>query len=64
MVFTWGVPGREGLPPGSTTVEVLLTEEGEETLVELFHRGLPDHEFDGHLSGWIAMLERLVTLRA
>jgi uncharacterized protein YndB with AHSA1/START domain len=64
VVFTWGVPGREGLPPGSTTVEVLLSEDGAETVVQLFHHGLPDHEFQGHLSGWIAMLERLVPLCA
>lgn len=62
VVFTWGVPGRELMPPGSTTVEIVLTEEGEETLVELFHRDLPAAERPGHLEGWIRMLDRLAAL--
>ncbi len=60
VVFTWGVPGRDGLEPGSTTVEVVLTEDDGETLVELFHHDLPDHEFDSHRAGWPEKLGALV----
>jgi uncharacterized protein YndB with AHSA1/START domain len=59
VVFTWGVPGKDSLPPGSTTVEVVLTADGPETLVELFHHGLPAAERDSHLEGWTTMLGRL-----
>ena len=62
MVFTWGVPGRDSLPPGSTTVEIVLTADGPDTVVELFHHDLPAEEFDSHLEGWIAKLDRLVQL--
>jgi uncharacterized protein YndB with AHSA1/START domain len=64
VVFTWGVPGQESLPPGSTTVEVRLTADGPDTVVELLHQGLPADEFDGHLEGWTTMLGNLVQLRA
>ncbi len=62
VVFTWGVPGRDAMPPGSTTVEIVLTASGDETLVELSHRGLPDAERPGHLEGWTTMLGHLVDL--
>lgn len=64
VVFTWGVPGRDGLPPGSTTVEIVLTKDGDETLVELFHRGLPPDEFGSHRAGWTEKLGCLVTASA
>jgi uncharacterized protein YndB with AHSA1/START domain len=63
VVFTWGVAGKDSLPPGSTTVEVVLTADGPDTVVELFHHDLPAEEFDSHLKGWKAMLDRLVRLR-
>jgi uncharacterized protein YndB with AHSA1/START domain len=59
VVFTWGVVGRDTMPPGSTTVEVTLTADGPDTVVELSHRDLPPDQFDSHLEGWIAMLDRL-----
>ncbi|HVV74506.1 MAG TPA: SRPBCC domain-containing protein [Mycobacteriales bacterium] len=62
VVFTWGVPGRDLMPPGSTSVEIMLTEVGGETLVELFHRDLPAEERPGHLEGWTGMLARLAAL--
>ena len=62
VVFTWGVAGNDTLPPGSTTVEVVLTADQEETLVELFHHDLPAADFPGHLEGWTGMLARLATL--
>jgi len=64
VVFTWGVAGKDALPPGSTTVEVVLTADGPDTVVELFHHDLPAEDFDGHLSGWTAMLDRLVQVGA
>jgi uncharacterized protein YndB with AHSA1/START domain len=63
VVFTWGVAGKDSLPPGSTTVEVVLTADGPDTLVELFHHNLPAEEVDSHVEGWTAMLDRLVRLR-
>jgi uncharacterized protein YndB with AHSA1/START domain len=59
VVFTWGVAGKDSLPPGSTTVEVVLTADGPETVVELFHHDLPPEDFPGHLEGWNAMLAKL-----
>jgi uncharacterized protein YndB with AHSA1/START domain len=64
VVFTWGVVGRDALPPGSSTVEVTLTADGPDTVVQLLHHDLPAEEFDGHLEGWRSMLERLVQLCA
>jgi uncharacterized protein YndB with AHSA1/START domain len=62
VVFTWGVDGRDDLPPGSTTVEVRLTADGPETVVELFHHDLPADAFASHLEGWRAKLAALVPL--
>jgi uncharacterized protein YndB with AHSA1/START domain len=62
VVFTWGVPGKDALPPGSTTVEVVLTPDGHDTIVELSHHGLPVEERDSHLEGWTTMLGRLERL--
>jgi uncharacterized protein YndB with AHSA1/START domain len=59
VVFTWGVAGNDTFPPGSTTVEIVLTADGSDTVVELFHHDLPAEEFDSHLKGWTAMLDRL-----
>lgn len=63
LVFTWGVAGKDTLPPGSTTVEVTLTADGPDTVVKLVHHDLPTEEFDGHLEGWTTMLDRLQRLR-
>jgi uncharacterized protein YndB with AHSA1/START domain len=59
VVLTWGVAGKDSFPPGSTTVEIVLTAEGSDTIVALFHHDLPAEEFDSHLKGWTAMLGRL-----
>ena len=63
VVFTWGVPGHDTMPTGSTTVEIKLTADGPGTLVELFHRDLPAEEFDRHLEGWTQMLAKLAEVR-
>jgi len=61
VVFTWGWEAEDTLvPPGSSTVEITLTPDGEDTIVRLVHRELPSKESaDSHASGWEHYLERL-----
>jgi uncharacterized protein YndB with AHSA1/START domain len=59
VVFTWGVPGSDVLPPGSTTVEIVLTPDGDDTVVELTHRDLPPSEAPSHQAGWTGLLDVL-----
>ena len=40
------------MPAGSTTVEVVLTADGDETVVTLTHRDLPEEERPPHQEGW------------
>lgn len=59
VVFTWGVEGDADMPPGSTTVEVVLVAEGDDTVVTLTHRDLPDRFRPSHQSGWTDFLTGL-----
>ncbi len=60
VVFTWGWDGNEGLPPGSTTVEITLTPDGDGTVVHLRHYDLPTAEAAAnHAEGWKHFFERL-----
>lgn len=60
VVFTWGWEGNSGVPPGSTTVEVTLHPEGDDTLVTLVHSGLPNTDAaESHETGWRHYLDRL-----
>jgi uncharacterized protein YndB with AHSA1/START domain len=59
VVFTWGIDGNERLPPGASTVEVVLVAEGDETVVTLTHRDLPEEFRRPHRSGWREFLGRL-----
>ena len=59
VVFTWGVPGDATLPPGTTTVEVVLTAEGDDTVVTLTHRGLAGEQLQTHRAGWAQKLGAL-----
>ncbi|MGR6318233.1 SRPBCC family protein [Micromonospora soli] len=59
VVFTWGIPGNDALPPGESTVEVVLTPDGDDTMVVLTHRGLPSTLIDVHRAGWEHRLGRL-----
>jgi uncharacterized protein YndB with AHSA1/START domain len=60
VVFTWGHAGSAVLPPGASTVEIVLTEHpGPRTVVELVHRDLPDEMAPGHARGWAHFVERL-----
>jgi uncharacterized protein YndB with AHSA1/START domain len=59
VVFNWGSPGSETMPPGSTTVEITLTADGDATLLGLVHRGLPVEEVKPHIYGWTTFLGQL-----
>ncbi len=62
VVFTWGWEGSEHVPPASSTVTITLTEDGDETVVELRHDGLPGGQDDAHGRGWTYFLGRLVAV--
>lgn len=65
VVFTWGWAGNDGVPPGSSTVEITLTPDATGTLVKLTHRGLPDQNaVDQHSQGWEHFVERLAIAAA
>lgn len=65
VVWTWGWEGSAGLPPGSTTVEVTLTPDGDATVVHLRHSGLPDEDArDNHRKGWGHYTARLAVAAA
>ena len=60
LSFTWGWDGNEGLPPGSTLVEITLTPDGQETVLRLEHSELPTEEAaTRHGEGWTYYLGRL-----
>ncbi len=60
VVFTWGWEGENSpLPPGSTTVEIALTPDGDGTIVRLRHLGLPPEQREVHAQGWDHFLPRL-----
>ena len=58
FTFGWDLPGHP-IPAGSTQVEITLTPSGQDTLLRLTHRGLPDDALDAHLGGWNYYLARL-----
>jgi uncharacterized protein YndB with AHSA1/START domain len=61
VVFTWGWEAEGSpIPPGSSTVEITLTPEGETTVVRLRHYDLPEPARTPHAEGWQHYLERLV----
>ncbi|WP_433040992.1 SRPBCC family protein [Dactylosporangium sp. CS-033363] len=64
VVFSWGIPGSGDLPPGASTVEVVLTADGPATVVVLTHHGLSASHLDGHRTGWHDQLGRLQTVSA
>ena len=60
VVFTWGWEGKDSaVPPGSSTVEVTLTPDGDGTVVRLLHRGLSAEAAAEHRQGWTHYLGRL-----
>ncbi len=64
IVFTWGLEGENSpVAPGSSTVEVLLIADGDETVVRLRHMGLQAPEIRRvHALGWDHYLPRLVEI--
>lgn len=60
VVFSWGWEGDTEAPPGSSTVEVSLTPDGDETIVRLRHTDLPTKESAAkHTMGWNHYMSRL-----
>ncbi len=61
VVYTWGWEGDGSVvPPGSSTVEIDLTSDGDGTVLRIRHSGLPDKEQrDLHSMGWEHYFERL-----
>jgi uncharacterized protein YndB with AHSA1/START domain len=59
VVFTWGIPGNDDLPAGSTTVAFTLTGRGEGTRLDLLHSDLPEPSVASHREGWEHYLPRL-----
>jgi uncharacterized protein YndB with AHSA1/START domain len=59
VVFSWGIPGDDTLPPGGSTVEVVLTADGDDTTIVLTHRDLPSTHIEGHRAGWEHQLGQL-----
>jgi uncharacterized protein YndB with AHSA1/START domain len=60
LVFSWGWEGIDALPPGQSTVEVDLIDDGGSTLLRLRHNGLPtDNACQLHTYGWGVGLDAL-----
>jgi uncharacterized protein YndB with AHSA1/START domain len=65
LVFTWGwepnpdlAEGQHGLPPGASTVEVVLVPDGDATILRLRHSGLPSEAACRfHSMGWETTLD-------
>ena len=64
VVITWGWQGHPRMPPGTTTVEFELVEDGPGTIVRLTHRGIPAEDVPLHRQGWDVFLPRLGTAAA
>ena len=59
VVFTWGIPGDVTLPPGASTVEVVLVADDDDTIVHLTHRDVPASREPSHREGWERRLAAL-----
>ena len=59
VVFTWGYEGAADMGPGSSTVQIDLTADGDGTLLELVHRDFPPDRLTDHADGWTHFLGRL-----
>ena len=61
VVFTWGWESEHTMvTPGTSTVELVLTEEGDSTTLQLRHSGLPELDRESHGMGWDHYLNRLM----
>ncbi len=59
VVFTWGWVDHPGVPPGSSTVEIVIIPDEDGSVVTITHLGLPDDEVELHRMGWEHYLPRL-----
>lgn len=67
VVYTWGLEttralpeGVEAVPAGSTTVEITLATDGDDTVLRLRHSGFPGDEYvPPYERGWKYVLERM-----
>jgi uncharacterized protein YndB with AHSA1/START domain len=65
LSFTWGwSEPAMGVPPGSSLVEVELTELDGSTRLRLCHRGLPTQARQMHSDGWDHFLAQLSAVAA
>ena len=64
VVFTWGWEGSADVPPGSSTVAFTLMPDGDGTVVQLSHAGLPGGQSDEHRGGWGYFVPRLAAVAA
>ena len=65
VVFTFGWEGDGApIPPGSSTVEITLTPDGDGTLVRLRHSDLPSEMQEVHAEGWDNYMPRLAMAAA
>lgn len=70
VVYTWGwepldgqPDGMRGLLPGTSTVEIILSADGEGTLLRVRHSGLATlARYEFHTWGWNLTLDRLVVV--
>ena len=60
VVLTWGWEAEgAATPPGSSSVEITLTPDGDGTRLRLVHRGLSEDEARSHGEGWDLFLPKL-----
>jgi uncharacterized protein YndB with AHSA1/START domain len=64
LVYTWGwaEQGSSVVPPGSSTVEVVLEARGQGTVLRLRHFGLPEDTLALHGNGWDETLPTMAAL--
>ncbi len=61
IVFTFGWESNgHPVPPGASTVEIALAEDGDGTILRLRHSGLSAEQAAGHKEGWEHFLPRLL----
>jgi uncharacterized protein YndB with AHSA1/START domain len=59
LVYTWGWEGNDGVPPGSSTIEVELARDGERTSLRFLHHFSTAEAAASHKAGWDHYLPRL-----